>query len=133
MTVTLQLAAVLGFFAMTLGPILGLMLLLNARDRRQDRLLGLMLDLTPRDLQDRISIEIRSSAFSRRSVAAVDMCPCSREEMWRAIGRWSANLPPAVRLQVNGRVDQGVPARLTVETARRGAPCCPPTPSVAAG
>ena len=133
MAFTMQFAAVFGFFALTLGPILGLMLLLNARDRRHDRLLGQMLDLTPRDLHDRISIEVRSSAFSRRSVTAVDMCSCSREETWRAIGRWSANLPPTVRLQVNGRVDRGVPARFIVETARRGAPCCPPTPSVVAG
>ena len=133
METTMHLAGLFAFFALTLGPILGLMLLLNARDRRQGRLLGLMLDLTPADVRDRIAIEVRSSAFSRRSVTAVDMCSCSREETWRAIGQWSANLPPTVRLQVNGRVDRGVPARFTVETAAQGALCCPPRASVVAG
>ncbi len=133
METTMHLAGLFTFFALTLGPILGLMLLLNARDRREGRLLGLVLDLTPADIRDRIAIEVRSSAFSRRSVTAVDMCSCSREETWRAIGRWSANLPPTVRLQVNGRVDRGMPARFTVETASGRSMCCQPKAFVAAG
>ena len=133
MEIMVQLGGLFVAFAFTVGPVLGLLLLLNSRDRRQGRLLGLMLDLTPRDLRDRIAIEVHSPVFSRRSVAAVDMCSCAREEMWKAIGRWSAHLPPAVRLQVNGRVDRGVPARFTVETGRRPPLCLPPRHSVAAG
>jgi hypothetical protein len=133
MEVFWQVSGLVFVFGMTVGPILGVLLLLNARDRRQSRLLGLLLGLTPRDLRDRIAIEVHCSPFWRRSVARVDMCSCSREEMWKAIGRWSANLPPTARLQVNGRVDQGVPALLTVETASGRTACCPARAFAAAG
>ncbi len=133
MEVTMQLGRFFGMVGFTMGPLLGLLLLLNSRDRRQGRLLDLMLDLTPRELCDRIVFEVRCSLLSRRSLVAVDMCSCSREEIWKAIGRWSANLPAMVRLQVNGRVDRDVPAVFTVETGGRRTLCCPPAPSAVAG
>ena len=126
MDVLRQISGLLFLFATTVGPILGFLLLLNHRDRRQASLQARLLDLTPRDLRDRIAFEVRCPLLSRRSRVAVDMCSCSRDEAWKAIDRWSAHLPPAVRLQVSGRVDQGVPALFTVETGNRRSLCCPP-------
>jgi hypothetical protein len=128
----LQLGQVLLTFGVMLGPIVGLMLLLNHRDRRQAALLNWVWQLTPRALRDLIAIEVRSPLFSRRVLVAVDMRACSREEIWEAIARWCPGLPPYVRLLVEGRMDRGLPAGFTIETACRPALCCPPRPSAAA-
>lgn len=117
----------------TLGPVLGLMLLLNDRDRRQKRLLNKVWQIIPKDLSDRVGIQIRCGLILRRSLVTVEMQDCSREEIWEAIARWPAHLPPKVRLLVNGAVDRRLSARFTVETTRRPLPCSPHRPSPVAG
>ena len=131
--ILLQLGGLLLVFGFMLGPILGLMLTLNHRDRRQAALLGTMWQLTPRDLRSLISIQVRCPVFSRRSIVAVDMGDSSRDEVWEAIARWCPGLPPHVRLVVNGKMDGGLPANFTIETECRPPLCCPPRPSVAVG
>lgn len=120
-------------FGLTVGPILGLMLLLNDRDRRQAAALARMWDLTPRDLRDVISIQVRTGILSRRSVVTVDMGACSREAIWEAVPRWRAGLGPHVRLLVNGKLQGGMEAAFIVEPACRPPLCRPARPSVAAG
>ncbi|HYB73134.1 MAG TPA: hypothetical protein VED18_07170, partial [Candidatus Sulfotelmatobacter sp.] len=80
----------------------------------------------------RIVFEVRCGLFSRRRFVAVDMRECSRDEIWEAIARWCAGLPPHTRLQVDGRLDGGLPAKFRIETACRPPLCRPPRPSVAA-
>ncbi|HEV8662517.1 MAG TPA: hypothetical protein VGT06_05145, partial [Candidatus Methylomirabilis sp.] len=58
----------------------------------------------------------RCALFSPRSVVAVDMRACSRDEIWEAVGRLSRRLPPRVRLVVDGTLDPQCPATFTVET-----------------
>jgi len=132
MDVFRQASGVILMLATTVGPVLGALLLLNYRDRRQASLLAGLLDLTPRSLRDRIVFEVRCGLFSRRRFVAVDMRECSRDEIWEAIARWCAGLPPHTRLLVDGRMDGGVPATFTIETACRSALCRRPRPSPAA-
>ena len=86
----------------TVGPVLGLALLLNARDRRRAALLEATWSLAPRGLRHLIAVEVRSGVLARRSSVEVDMRDCSRDEIWDAVARWSAGLPPGVRLSVAG-------------------------------
>ncbi len=129
----LQLGEIIVAALLTVGPLLGVMLLLNLRDRRQATLLSMMWQLTPKDLSDLIAIRVRCAVISRRGAVTVDMLACSREEIWEAITRWSPNLPPHVRLLVNGKVDPGLQASFRIETTCRQPRCCPPRPSVVAG
>lgn len=46
----------------------------------------------------------------------------ARDEIWEAMARWSAGLPPGVRLLVNGCLARGLAARFTVERAWTYAP-----------
>lgn len=109
----------------TVGPVVGLMLLLNARDRRQAALLGTMWSVAPRDLRDLIAVQVRCALLSGGSVVEVDMRDCARDEIWEALARWCAGLPPGVRLLVSGSMDRGLAASFTVETAGGPARGCP--------
>ncbi len=110
-------------FLLAVGPIYGMMLLLNRRDRRREHLLGMLWHLTPWDLRSRIAIQARVAILSSRSVVTVYMLDSSREEIWEAFGRWCPQLPPRTRLLVEGAFGCGLPAVLQVETA------CPPSAS----
>jgi hypothetical protein len=133
MDVLLQLG---GFFLVvlfTVGPVLGLLLLLNFRDRRQARLLVVVWQLTPKALADRIAVQVRCPALMRRPVVTVDMHACSRDEIWEASARWAASLPPPVWLLVRGKADHGLPFRFTVEATRHPLPRPPLQSSTVAG
>jgi hypothetical protein len=103
----------------TVGPVFGLMLLLNRRDHRRAALLGMVWERTPRDLAGLIAVQTRCALFSSRSVVTVEMRACSRDEVWEAIARWSPHLPPRARLLVKGTVDGGGTADVTLEASRR--------------
>jgi len=104
---------------LTVGPVFGLMLLLNRRDRRRAALLGLVWERTPRDLAGLIAVQVRCAVFSSRSMVTVEMQACSRDEIWEAIAPWSPRLPPRARLLVKGTVDRGRTAEVTLEASRR--------------
>jgi hypothetical protein len=106
--------------ALTLGPVVALIALLNLRDRREGALLGAAIEpFASRDVRGRVAVRVRCAVFSRRSVVTIDMRACSREEIWNAIARLSESLPPRVRLVVGGTVDRRLPATFTVETSSR--------------
>lgn len=120
--------------SVTLGPVVGLMHLLNLRDRRESALQGVVLQkVNSRDLRGLIAFQIRCAFFSRRSLVALDMRACSRDQIWDVITRLSQSLPPRVRLVVDGTGDRHLLATLTVETAARHPRCRPSCPSVATG
>ncbi len=129
MTVLRQLGGLIVVALFTMGPVLAIMLLLNLRDRRQAALLERTWQLTPKDLSDQIAIQVRCGLISRRSVVIVNMHSCSRNEIWEALARWSASLPPQVRLLVNGKVDHGLSASFTLETTCRPPLRCSPRPA----
>jgi len=97
----------------TVGPVVGWMLLLNARDRRREALLGTMWVLASRDLRPSIAIQVQVNVLSRRAIVAVDMRDCTRNQIWDAVVRWCAGLPPGVGLCVNGGFEPGLPAWLS--------------------
>ena len=93
----------------TAGPVVGLMLLLNVRDRRRAKLLDTMWSLAPRHLRHHMVIQARVSVLPRRSLITVDMRDCERSDIWDAFARWATGLPPGVRLHVYGGFEPGVP------------------------
>lgn len=123
MNALLQGSVTVMIILLAIGPIYGLMLLLNRRDRRRDQLLAMLWDLTPGDLRSRIAIQVRAAILSSRSVVTIFMLDGSPEEIWEAFGRWCPQLPPHTRLLVEGAFGCGLPAVLRVETA------CPPSAS----
>ncbi len=91
---------------------------LNARDRRRAAVLETMWCLAPPRLRDVIAIEAHSALLSATSVVTVDMSwGCTRDEIWDAVVRWRAGLPPGIGLLVNGRVTPGLVARVSVDIA----------------
>ena len=111
---------------LTLGPVLGLLLLLNRRDRHRAVLLGLVWERAPRDLAASIAVQIRCALFSSRGMVTVEMQACTRDEIWEAVARWSPHLPPRVRLVVKGAMDWGRMTDLTLEASRRRSVSSPP-------
>lgn len=129
-----QVGGLLLGIALTYGPVVGLMALLNLRDRRQSRLYTWApKELASGHLRGRVAIQVRCALFSPRSVVAVDMRACSRDEIWEAVGRLSRRLPPRVRLVVDGTLDPQCPATFTVETTSPLPLRHPSRPSVAIG
>lgn len=85
--------------------------MLNFRDRREAVLLEAMWRLAPRALRDLIAIQARVAVLSRNGVVDVHTWGGRGDELWPAIVRWGAALPPGVRLRVNESVDGGLDDR----------------------
>ena len=111
--VAMELGRILLVTLVGVGPVLGLALLLNARDRRREALLEAVWSLAPRELRHLIAIQAHCGLLLRQRVIRVDMRDCARDEVWDAVARWSGGLPPGVRLIVTGG--------LAIETASRPA------------
>ena len=126
MNALLQFGGMAGVALSTVGPVLGLMLLLNRRDRRRAALLGLVWERTSKDLASSIAVQVRCGLFSSRGVVTVEMQACSRDEIWEAVARWSPHVPPRVRLLVKGAMDCGRMTDLTLEASRRPSMSAPP-------
>jgi hypothetical protein len=117
--------------AMTFGPVVVLLSLLNLRDRRAARWREAVLAELPLvELRGLIAIRIRCAVFSRRSLVRIDMLVCTREQVWDAITRLPYILPPYVRLIVSGAVDKQFTSTFTLQTKGRCTvyPLCQPSP-----
>jgi hypothetical protein len=96
---------VLGFMAIT-GPLIVLLLFLEARDRRESSLCGIILkQLNSPNLRGLFSFRIRHGLLSGRGAVIVDLWGCSSEQVWGTTMQLSMSLPPKVRLVVNGTMD----------------------------
>lgn len=105
---------------MTYAPVIGLLELLNFRDRRESRLLGsVMKELAARHFSGRIAVHVHCALLSRRSVVKLDMRACSHDEIWLTVARLSRTLPPTVRLRVDGVVDPQCRAPVTLAVPGR--------------
>ena len=130
----MQLGGLLAMIAMTYGPVVGLLGLLNRRDRRESAMLGSVLtQFASLNFRGRIAAQVRCALFSRRSVVKVNALSCSRDEIWDALARLSRSLPPRVRLVIHVTGDPEFPPTLTIETPDRQPDCRPSRASVAAG
>ena len=122
----LQLGGLILVALVTMGPVFGLLLLLNRRDRHCDALLEKVWERIPKELSSLIAVQVSCALFSSRSVVTVDMQACSRDEIWEAIARWSPHLPPRARLLVKGTVDRGPSGGVTLEATGLSSASCPP-------
>lgn len=119
--------------ALTLGwPIIWLMLL-NLRDRRQDRVLQTVLgEVNSRELMGQVAVRVRSGLVSRRSVVMVHILAYSPNEIWEIMTRLSRRLSPEVRLELTGTVGREPVTPFTVRMERSRLASHLPAPSLAA-
>lgn len=118
--------------AIILGPLVGLLELLNLRDRRQARVLHTVLhEVSSGDLRGRVAVQARCGLLSPRSEVTVDVLACSRNEIWEIMTRLSRRLSPHVRLEVTGPGDPYLLATFTFETTGRPRLPQPSQPSLA--
>ncbi len=112
--------------AIIFAPLIGLLLLLNLRDRRVATLRHVVLAALPlHELRGLIAVRARCAMFSRKSTVTLDMFACTRDQVWDAVTCLYHSLPQHVRLVVNGAVDQQFTTTLTLETGGRR-PLYPP-------
>lgn len=98
-----QLATPVVGWALPIGLVIMLIVLLNRRDRRRAALLGLVsgqFDSTV--LRSTVAISIDAGLLSESGLVIVDMPDCSQEETQQAFARLSKVLPPRVGLVVRG-------------------------------
>jgi hypothetical protein len=134
MLALMHLGGLLAMIAMAYGPVVGLLGLLNRRDRRESAILGSVLtQFASPDFRGRIAAEVRCALFSRRAVVTVNALSCSRDEIWNAIARLSRSLPSRVQLVIHPTGDPEFPATFTVEIPASQPGCRPPRASVATG
>lgn len=109
----MQAAAVSAVMVIVLGPTVGLPVLLNIRDRRQERVLtAIARALGSRDLRGRCAIEVACGLVSRRGTVTVYFCATTLEESMELLGRLCHHLPPGLFLIVDATTQQ----RLAVVT-----------------
>lgn len=96
-----QLVALAASCVVLIGPQIVLLMLLNFRDRRQDRIL----DTIARDLSrmpGAVGCRIHCALFWPSSVVELHMWTCQPHEMWGTSLRVLERLPPGVRVLVEG-------------------------------
>jgi hypothetical protein len=120
--------------AITFGPVVVLLSLLNRRDRRTSQWRDVVLSQLPwHELRGLVGIQVHAGVLTRRSVVRLDMLACTCGQIWDAVLRLSRVLPPHVRLAVNGTVDRRLTTTFTLETRGRRALDHRSEPSVVAG
>ena len=105
-------ALALGSVALTVA--LGLALL-NARDRRRDRAVAVVLcACAPPSLRGLIALRVRAPLLLRRTVVFLDMSACVAADVWPTMRRLVDVLPPDVGLVIetclDRRLDVSLPA-----------------------
>lgn len=94
-------------FIIAAGPVIVLLLILNARDRRESTLRRIIYEqLRSPDLRGLFTFRIRHGLLPGKSTVVVDLWECSKEQIWDTTTRLSMRLPPEVRLVVNGTMDR---------------------------
>jgi hypothetical protein len=106
--------------AIVFGPLVGVLWLLNLRDRREGALRHAVLAALPlHELRGLVAVRARCAMFSRKDVVTLDMFACTRDQVWDAVARLYHSLPPRVRLVVNSAVDRQFATTLRLETDGR--------------
>lgn len=120
--------------ALTFGPLMGLLVLLNHRDRREHVLRDVVLDVVPlHKLRGLIAIQVHCPLLSPRCVVTIDMLSCSRAQIWEIFAQLAQSLPSHVRLIVSGSMDRQFTSTFTLETTSRNPLYCPRQASAVTG
>jgi hypothetical protein len=118
-------------FMIATGPVIILLLILNARDRRESTLRFIVLkQLSSPNLKGLFSFRIRRGSLLGRNTVTLNLEESSREQIWDTTMHLSMNLPPEARLVVNGTMDQKHKMGFALEVKREGFSvhptfCCP--------
>ena len=106
-------------FMILFGPVIVLLLILNARDRRESTLRGIVFEqLRSPDLRGLFTFRIRHALFLGSSVVDVNLWDCSKEQIWNTTTRLSIHLPLEVRLIVTGTMDREHKVGFTLKLKR---------------
>ena len=120
--------------ALTAGIPLVWALLLNLRDRRQERVLQSVLPhLDSRDLRGRVALRVRSGVLWPRSRLELSVLSWSPQEIWELMTRLSECLSSRVHLEVSGSADRVLLATFTVDGWGEWRCADRPAPSLATG
>jgi hypothetical protein len=114
--------------SLSAGPTTLWLVLLNARDRRRDRVAILVRRTceTP-SLRGRVAMTIRAPLLSRRIAVVLDMSECCVNEVWSAACRLADVLPYDVALAIETRLDGAVPVAVVLGRPPRVRPRCTPS------
>jgi hypothetical protein len=108
-------------FTLAVGPVALLVGLLNRRDRREARVLGAVCRaLSAQAMRSDVAVGVRCRLLRDGGLVVVDVGAVPGE-LWDAVARLRAVLPPAVRLRVVAPGDRSHRTRLTVEWIATGA------------
>ena len=106
-------------FMILFGPVIVLLLILNARDRRESTLRGIVFEqLRSPDLRGLFTFRIRHALFLGSSVVIVNLWDCSKEQIWDTTTRLSISLPSEVRLIISGTMDREHKVRFALKIKR---------------
>ena len=106
-------------FMILFGPVIVLLLILNARDRRESTLRSIVFEqLRSSDLRDLFTFRIRHALFLGSSVVIVNLWDCSKEQIWDTTTRLSISLPSEVRLIISGTMDREHKVRFALKIKR---------------
>src|SRR5215831_17406280 len=101
--------------SLSAGPVALWLAVLNARDRRRDRLAILVRRVCEtQPLRGRVAMTIRAPLLSRRIAVVLDMSECDAEEVWSTACRLADVLPYHVVLAIATRLDGAVPVAVVL-------------------
>lgn len=102
--------------AITVGPLFVSLLLLNLRDRRADQVLAAVVPhLASRDLDGRVTAQVRCGVLSPQCVLSVSFWALSGEEFWAFGTKLARNIPSHVQLVLEGTIGVRVPTTIRAE------------------
>ncbi len=99
--------------SLSAGPVAFWLVLLNARDRRRDRVAVLVLQgYEATSLRGRVAMTIRAPLLSRRIAVVLDMSECCAKDVLSAMCQLAAVLPHDVALAIETRLDGALPVTI---------------------
>ena len=103
-------------WAAAVGPVVLAIVLLNRRDDRAEALRNRVAEALPAEaLRSDVGVQVRVGVVSRRAMVRLVLGSWSPATLWETITRLRGQLPPAVRLVVEGQDARLDPVRITVE------------------
>lgn len=120
MTVLANVLSLVVSCVVAVGPIALLLALQNRRDRRAYALLQAVASRLPAEaLRSDMALDIRCRLIGRAARVRLDLGGAPVARLWETVGRLRRELPPWVRIEVDGRVEGlaalADPVRVTVE------------------
>jgi hypothetical protein len=100
------------------APVGALLLMLALRDRREDRLLGLVAPEIAR-LRGAVGLEVRCAAFRPAARVVLHTWLCAPEERWSVWLRCAQAVPPGVQVVTEAPLGPGLVGRLVARRSPR--------------